>query len=154
CVHGCSTQHDACQADGSLSARLETMIPSAEGTLPMWRENRARRRHSARGSVAVWTILLLGGSTILHVTSPGAASIQRRQEGAPSPRVEEAQRLNKDVVSFYHAGRYQEALLRAERALKFGEQHLGPAHPEVAASLNNLALLYDAQGAYAQAEPL
>jgi tetratricopeptide (TPR) repeat protein len=31
---------------------------------------------------------------------------------------------------------------------------LGPDHPNVAASLNNLASLYYAQGAYAKAEPL
>ena len=31
---------------------------------------------------------------------------------------------------------------------------LGPEHPDVAASLNNLAGIYKAQGNYAQAEPL
>jgi Flp pilus assembly protein TadD len=31
---------------------------------------------------------------------------------------------------------------------------LGPTHPDTATSLNNLALLYDAQGKYAEAEPL
>ena len=31
---------------------------------------------------------------------------------------------------------------------------LGPDHPSVAATLNNLALLYWAQGRYAEAEPL
>ncbi len=34
------------------------------------------------------------------------------------------------------------------------EKALGPAHPEVATSLNNLAALYAAQGRYAEAEPL
>ena len=34
------------------------------------------------------------------------------------------------------------------------EKILGPDHTEVATSLNNLALLYYAQGRYAQAEPL
>ena len=31
---------------------------------------------------------------------------------------------------------------------------LGPEHPDTAGSLNNLAALYQAQGSYAQAEPL
>ena len=31
---------------------------------------------------------------------------------------------------------------------------LGPEQPDTAASLNNLAALYQAQGSYAQAEPL
>src|SRR5262249_25411499 len=30
----------------------------------------------------------------------------------------------------------------------------GPSHPDVAQSLNNLAMPYDAQGRYAEAEPL
>ena len=34
------------------------------------------------------------------------------------------------------------------------EKALGPDHPDVATSLNNLALLYDNQGRYADAEPL
>ncbi len=34
------------------------------------------------------------------------------------------------------------------------EKALGPEHPDVATSLNNLALLYQAQGNYAEAEPL
>ncbi len=35
-----------------------------------------------------------------------------------------------------------------------GEKALGPDHSDVATSLNNLAVLYDAQGRYAEAEPL
>ncbi len=42
---------------------------------------------------------------------------------------------------------YQQALVIREKAL-------GLEHPSVAASLNNLALLYHAQGKYAEAEPL
>ncbi len=34
------------------------------------------------------------------------------------------------------------------------EEVLGPEHPDVAQSLNNLALLYQVQGNYAEAEPL
>jgi tetratricopeptide (TPR) repeat protein len=34
------------------------------------------------------------------------------------------------------------------------EKALGPNHPDVAKNLNNLAEVYDAQGQYAQAEPL
>jgi len=34
------------------------------------------------------------------------------------------------------------------------EKAFGPSHPIVAASLNNLAQLYNAQGRYMEAEPL
>jgi CHAT domain-containing protein/Tfp pilus assembly protein PilF len=38
--------------------------------------------------------------------------------------------------------------------LRVAEATFGPEHPNVATSLNNLALLYDEQGKYAEAEPL
>ncbi|HCF86057.1 MAG TPA: hypothetical protein DEV72_12745, partial [Ktedonobacter sp.] len=41
-----------------------------------------------------------------------------------------------------------------QQALTICEQQLGPNHPYIAISLNNLALLYDAQDEYAKAEPL
>ena len=41
-----------------------------------------------------------------------------------------------------------------KRALAILEKARGPNHPNVASSLNNLALLYQAQGRYADAEPL
>ena len=42
----------------------------------------------------------------------------------------------------------------AAGALATFEKALGPEHPDVATSLNNLASLYYAQGKYAEAEPL
>ncbi len=41
-----------------------------------------------------------------------------------------------------------------KRFLAILEKALGPEHPNVAMSLNNLALLYEAQGRYGDAEPL
>jgi Tfp pilus assembly protein PilF len=40
-----------------------------------------------------------------------------------------------------------------QRALAIREKVLGPEHPDVAQSFNNLAALYHAQGRYAEAEP-
>jgi tetratricopeptide (TPR) repeat protein len=40
------------------------------------------------------------------------------------------------------------------RAFAMWEKALGPDHPDAATSLSNLALLYEAQGRYAYAEPL
>lgn len=52
------------------------------------------------------------------------------------------------------AGRYRPAEESVERALGIHEKALGPEHPAVATSLNNLAALYNNQGRYAEAEPL
>jgi tetratricopeptide (TPR) repeat protein len=44
--------------------------------------------------------------------------------------------------------------LFTQRALAIREKALGPEHPDVATSLNNLGALYYAQGQYEKAEPL
>ena len=51
-------------------------------------------------------------------------------------------------------GRYAEAEPLYRRSLEIREKQLGPDHPDVATSLNNLAVLYQAMGRYAEAEPL
>jgi tetratricopeptide (TPR) repeat protein/CHAT domain-containing protein len=51
-------------------------------------------------------------------------------------------------------GRYVEAEPFFRRALAIYEKAFGPNHPDVAASLHNLATLYTEQGRYAEAEPL
>ena len=49
---------------------------------------------------------------------------------------------------------YAEAEPLLPPALEIREKVLGPDHPDTATSLNNLAVLYQAQGDYAEAEPL
>ena len=51
-------------------------------------------------------------------------------------------------------GQYAKAEPLYQRSLKICESKLGPDHPDVAASLNNLAILYKDMGQYAKAEPL
>ena len=51
-------------------------------------------------------------------------------------------------------GRFADAEPLFKRSLAIYEKALGPAHPNVAATLNNLAILYGRQGRYADAEPL
>ena len=62
--------------------------------------------------------------------------------------------LNREVTELYRAGNYDRAVVVAKKALDVAEKNAGPNHPDVAASLNNLAELYQTQGQYAQAEPL
>ena len=62
--------------------------------------------------------------------------------------------LNDELTSLYRQGQYDRAVVVAKKALQVAEQAVGPNHPSVATSLNNLALLYFTQGQYAQAEPL
>jgi len=66
----------------------------------------------------------------------------------------EAQALTKKAIKLYRAGRYQEALPLAQRALKIWQKSLGPEHPKTIIPLNNLAGLHKKMGAYDRALPL
>jgi CHAT domain-containing protein/Tfp pilus assembly protein PilF len=52
------------------------------------------------------------------------------------------------------AGKYDEALPLAERALEIRERFLGAGHRDVAATINRLANIYTDRGEYVKAEPL
>ena len=58
------------------------------------------------------------------------------------------------IAELSRAGKYSEAIPLAQRQLADLEKAYGPVHRDVAAALNNLALLYGDQGRDAEAEPL
>src|SRR5262245_8386054 len=60
--------------------------------------------------------------------------------------------LNHEVQALDQQGQYDRAVVVAQQALAVAEKAVGPNHLAVAQSLNNLALLYETQGQYAQAE--
>jgi tetratricopeptide (TPR) repeat protein len=66
--------------------------------------------------------------------------------------LQRATELNQQADELYQAGRYQEAIPLAEEVLAIRREQLGERHPDVAASLNNLAVLYHLQGRYGEAE--
>ncbi|MES2193513.1 MAG: CHAT domain-containing tetratricopeptide repeat protein [Pseudomonadota bacterium] len=59
-----------------------------------------------------------------------------------------------EIAELSRAGKYSEAIPLAQRLVADMEQAHGPVHRDVAASLNNLALLYGSMGRDAEAEPL
>jgi tetratricopeptide (TPR) repeat protein len=85
-----------------------------------------------------------------EVTGQSQPSLSAQQ----SAELEEAKRLNQQAGQLYDAGKYSQAIPLLERALAISEKVLGKEHPDVATSLNNLALPYQAQGSYEKAEPL
>ncbi|HEY0098903.1 MAG TPA: tetratricopeptide repeat protein [Pyrinomonadaceae bacterium] len=91
---------------------------------------------------------------LLALTLGGAWWVAVGRVSAQTDDLEEAKRLNREVVRLHGAGRYDEAVPLAERALAIREKALGAEHPAVAQSLNSLAILYEAKGDYARAEPL
>ena len=74
---------------------------------------------------------------------------------APALEFKQAGRLlNQAGYYLTRRARFSEAEPPYQRALAIREKVLGPDHPDVAQSLNNLAALYHEQGKHATAEPL
>jgi len=104
-----------------------------------------------------WTTLLVAVALFLSVLAgPGycAKDSKAAKSKKAAPPSEDPAALNAEVVKLYQAGKYAEAIPLAQRALAIQEKALGPEHPAVATSLNNLAALHNSMGAYAKAEPL
>ncbi len=85
----------------------------------------------------------------------GEVRRQRRDEAlrlnqpiqlAQSAELQEAEKLGQQVVQLYQQGKYTEAIPLAEKVLAIREKILGREHPDVATSLNNLAVLYWGKG--------
>ena len=76
--------------------------------------------------------------------------------GEPPGTDEPATRLLNRLASYRHGAlaAYAQARPLYERALAIREKALGPAHPDTAQSLNNLARVLQAQGDLAAARPL
>jgi tetratricopeptide (TPR) repeat protein len=68
--------------------------------------------------------------------------------------VEAADLLNQAAMYLFERALFAEAEPLFQRSLAVREKALGPEHPNVAQSLNNLAELYRSQGKYAEADPL
>ncbi len=72
----------------------------------------------------------------------------------PDPNWAEAHRLEDRAEELKLEEKYSEAIPLAQRALAIWENEFGKVHHRVASSVNYLALLYQGQGNYAQAELL
>ncbi len=81
------------------------------------------------------------------------ADLQQKIGKAPQPQ-EIVDDLSNRVNEAYQKGDYQTGQTIAEQAYQFAERQLGPQHPLTLDSINNLALLYRAQGHFGEAEPL
>jgi CHAT domain-containing protein/Tfp pilus assembly protein PilF len=75
-------------------------------------------------------------------------------EELPEPRLQEAQAAYDEALKLQGAGRYAEAVARAEHALALREALLGSTHPDVATCLNLLGRVHTLQGNLDRAEAL
>jgi CHAT domain-containing protein/tetratricopeptide (TPR) repeat protein len=91
---------------------------------------------------------------VFPVGLAGINSNQSKDSASQEQQIEEARKLNEEIVRLYRNGKYDEAIPLAKQALEIAEKALGPKYLDTAISLGNLALLYTTKGDYAKAEPL
>jgi len=70
-----------------------------------------------------------------------ALTLARLIIGRQAHAATEWEALNQKTASLFQQGNYTDAAVVAEKALQATEQALGPDHPDVATSLNNLGML-------------
>jgi MYXO-CTERM domain-containing protein len=94
----------------------------------------------------------------LCVTAARPAQAEGPQGEAPAPsaesRLQAAKWFEVEAARLQLQGKYQKAILLAQRALAIRESVLGEGHTDVGLSLNSLGALYEAEGEYARAERL
>ena len=117
----------------------------------------------SQGQETVWQVAEVTGSYRLNVKAKhkGAPAggyeirvLELRAATEKDSVLQEVRNLHMESQRLSRAGKYDESRPAAERALELREKALGPEHPDVAASLNNLGDLYGEKGDYAKAEPL
>jgi CHAT domain-containing protein/uncharacterized protein HemY len=90
-------------------------------------------------------MILISGVEITHsVFGQIPPSIPTLENG----KLVEVKLLDRQVKQLYQQGKYNEAILLAQRSLAIRERVLGEKHPDVAQSLHDLATLYLAQKKY------
>jgi CHAT domain-containing protein/lipopolysaccharide biosynthesis regulator YciM len=107
---------------------------------------------SIHPAVLLIAITLASAPANLQAQAPGSAV--QPQNDAQAKVKAEAQRLNGEVFRLSQAGRYDEALPLAERAVTLIEKELGAEHPYAVSMLVNLASLYLVKKDTARADKL
>src|SRR5688500_3236820 len=96
----------------------------------------------------ILVFLLLTTPVTPQNQSQGSLSVKPVASDPTTPATElaEAEALNSQVMSLYHAGYYKEAVPLANRVLLLREKILGPDHWLVAEALRSLSELFSAMG--------
>jgi CHAT domain-containing protein/endonuclease YncB( thermonuclease family) len=135
--------------DGAASYNSKHERELSEITRQLYIESERAARNEKLG---IWRTDLPVSSAITQGAEPRAVEVETGNDNEKTAAAEN--RLSQQVIQLYQAGRYAEAVPLAQKVLAIREKALGPEHPDVAQALNNLAMLYQAQGDYGRAAPL
>nr|MBA3922786.1 tetratricopeptide repeat protein [Nostocaceae cyanobacterium] len=103
--------------------------------------------------VSVSITVAVALALMTSISTPCSAQSQPVKSAEQSVALKEAEDLVQKAIQLLNKGKYSAAIPLVERSLAIREKVLGKEHPLVAQSLNNLALLYQDEGNYQQAEP-
>ena len=139
---------------GKFDEALErlTEIGEAEG-----HDGIAARDAAAKALLASALAKSVAGDLLMARMEPKAAATVFADAVDLLPETHEellAEILNKHGTAAYQSGESALAIQSFEHSLELLQKKLGKNHPDVAAALNNLALLYYSRGDYERAEPL
>lgn len=98
--------------------------------------------------------LIIGCRLLLLLSATGIGDTPLTAAPQSQQQLEEASRLNNEVVRLFPQGKFAEAIPFAKKALAIWETELGPNDTETALGLTNLAELYRAQADFNAAKPL
>ena len=139
---------------GDRETALETLRALGDSEHRAARDLRDRARTQ---SVGASTIKLATGDMCMGLEDFAAASQQFSQAIEALPREQDsmlAECLNKHGLASYHAGKLDDAASSFKRAGRVLERIRGLNHPDVATTLNNLAMVHQVRGDLAAAESL
>jgi tetratricopeptide (TPR) repeat protein len=89
-------------------------------------------------------VAILALTTFGALATASAQQEEAKADGVTSPAV--AQALHSRGLAAWREGKYSEAEGLYKRALTIREQALGTSHPDVARTLDNMAILYESRG--------
>ena len=90
--------------------------------------------------------MLLAGALVAAAQQPGVPAKEKPLTEEQKKELEEAKKLNSQVVQLFQQRKYTEALPLAQKVLEIREKNLGPEHPDVGLGLYNLASQYQEIG--------
>ena len=131
--------------------------PDGKQILEFDSESRPQGREEVSLLAEAAGAFLLTVSPKLKVHSAGSYEIRVEELRAATDTdraLHDARKQYGESLKYKGAGKYDEALPLAERALETHERLQGTEHPDVAAAINNLAAIYTDRGEYVKAEPL
>ena len=140
------------EGEFSTAKNLLLEVGDKESSVGLEKRNASIRHLTAASTVNT----IIGDLNMAHLDFPAAAEKYKQAIEVLPPFQEElhAELLNKHGTAAYQAGDHQSAIVSFERGLGLLQKRLGKNHPDVATSLNNLALIYYSRGNYEAAEPL